>query len=328
MLKRLLAAVLCLTLSSLLSPAHAGDKAEAGDTSAASTMTAEQFLAQLQFQRGKITLPGSIATLDLPDNFRYLAPADAERVLVDAWGNPPGFQTLGMIVPARTSVLERDSWGVIVTYEKEGHIKDDDADSIQYDELLKDMQASVLENNAERKKQGYPGIHLMGWAEKPSYAKDTHKLYWAKDLMVDGGAHSLNYNVRVLGREGVLNLNAIAGMEQIEAIKKEMQQVTAFTEFTEGNRYTDFDSNTDKVAEYGLAALVAGGVASKLGLFGKLLALLLAFKKVLILAVVGGGAAIVKFFTGKRKDQPAPIPPQQSVEQPAHLPDGKVNLDK
>ena len=324
MLKRLLAAVLCLTLCGLLSAARAEDK------SAAPQMTAEQFLAQLHFQRGKITLPGSIATLDLPDNFRYLSPADAERVLVDAWGNPPGFQTLGMVVPAKTSVLERDSWGVIVTYEKEGHIKDDDADSIEYDELLKDMQASVLENNAERKKQGYPGIHLMGWAEKPSYAKETHKLYWAKDLMVDGGAHSLNYNVRVLGREGVLNLNAIAGMEQIAAIRKEMQQVTAFTEFTEGNRYTDFDSKTDKVAEYGLAALVAGGVASKLGLFGKLLALLLAFKKVLILAVVGAGAAIVKFFVGKRKEkpQPQPQPQQEPLEQPGHGPDGKVNLEK
>ncbi|MDN2674997.1 DUF2167 domain-containing protein [Janthinobacterium sp. SUN026] len=324
MLKRLLTALLCLTLSGLTAAAPADEKASAPE------MTAEQFLAQLHLQRGKITLPGGIATLDLPANFRYLSPTDAERVLVDAWGNPPGMVSLGMIVPAKTSVLERDSWGVIVTYEKEGHIKDDDADSIKYDELLKDMQASVLENNAERKKQGYPGIHLMGWAEKPSYAKDTHKLYWAKDLMVDGGEHSLNYNVRVLGREGVLNLNAIASMQQIEAIKKEMQQVTAFTEFTEGNRYTDFDSKTDKVAEYGLAALVAGGVASKLGLFGKLLALLLAFKKVLILAVVGGGAAIVRFFSGKRKDKPAPQPALQpeAAEQPGHAPDGKVNLDK
>ncbi|MGK5057837.1 DUF2167 domain-containing protein [Janthinobacterium sp. LB2P49] len=320
MLKRLLTALLCLTLSGLTAAAPADEKASAPE------MTAEQFLAQLHLQRGKITLPGGIATLDLPANFRYLSPADAERVLVDAWGNPPGMESLGMIVPAKTSVLERDSWGVIVTYEKEGHIKDDDADSIKYDELLKDMQASVLENNAERKKQGYPGIHLMGWAEKPSYAKDTHKLYWAKDLMVDGGEHSLNYNVRVLGREGVLNLNAIASMQQIEAIKKEMQQVTAFTEFTEDNRYTDFDSKTDKVAEYGLAALVAGGVASKLGLFGKLLALLLAFKKVLILAVVGGGAAIVKFLGGKRKDKQAPQPLPQA--QPDRAPDGKVNLDK
>ncbi|MGK5032939.1 DUF2167 domain-containing protein [Janthinobacterium sp. DSP2-3-3] len=324
MLKRLLTALLCLTLSGLTAAAPADEKASAPE------MTAEQFLAQLHLQRGKITLPGGIATLDLPANFRYLSPADAERVLVDAWGNPPGMESLGMIVPAKASVLERDSWGVIVTYEKEGHIKDDDADSIKYDELLKDMQASVLDNNAERKKKGYPGIQLMGWAEKPSYAKDTHKLYWAKDLMVDGGEHSLNYNVRVLGREGVLNLNAIASMQQIETIKKEMQQVTAFTEFTEGNRYTDFDSKTDKVAEYGLAALVAGGVASKLGLFGKLLALLLAFKKVLLLAVVGGGAAIVKFLGGKRKDKQAPQPLAQAepAAQPERAPDGKVNLDK
>ena len=321
MLKKMLA-IVCLSLAGLMAAAHADDKP------AAPEMTADQFLAQLQFQRGKITLPGGIATLDLPAGFRYLSPKDAERVLVDAWGNPPGFDSLGMIVPAKTSVLDRDSWGVIVTYEKEGHIKDDDADSIKYDELLKDMQASVQENNKERKEQGYPAIHLMGWAEKPSYAKDSHKLYWAKDLMADGGEHSLNYNVRVLGREGVLNLNAIASMQQIEAIKKEMQQVTAFTEFTEGNRYTDFDSKTDKVAEYGLAALVAGGVASKLGLFGKLLALLLAFKKVLLLAVVGGGAAIVKFFTGKRKEKPQPVLPQEPVEQPGHTPDGKVNLDK
>lgn len=318
MFKQLLA-VMCLSFAGLMASAHAADKP------AAPEMTEEQFLAQLKFQRGKITLPGGIATLDLPANFRYLSPADAERVLVDAWGNPPGFESLGMIVPAATSVLERDSWGVIVTYEKEGHIKDDDADSIKYDELLKEMQASVLEGNKERKEQGYPGIHLMGWAEKPSYAKDTHKLYWAKDLMADGGAHSLNYNVRVLGREGVLNLNAIASMGQIEAIKKEMRQVTAFTDFTPGNRYADFDSKTDKVAEYGLAALVAGGVASKLGLFGKLIALLLAFKKVLLVLLFGGATAIWKFFTGRRKQ---PQPELLPEHQPLHAADGKVNLDK
>lgn len=318
MLKHLLV-VLCLSLAGLMASAHAADKP------AAPEMTEEQFLAQLKFQRGKITLPGAIATLDLPANFRYLSPADAERVLVDAWGNPPGFESLGMIVPAATSVLERDSWGVMVTYEKDGHIKDDDADSIKYDELLKEMQSSVLEGNKERKEQGYPAIHLMGWAEKPSYAKDSHKLYWAKDLMADGGAHSLNYNVRVLGREGVLNLNAIAGMDQIETIKKEMRQVTAFTDFTPGNRYADFDGKTDKVAEYGLAALVAGGVASKLGLFGKLIALLLAFKKVLLVLLFGGATAIWKFFTGRRK-QPQPVVLPQ--HQPLHAADGKVNLDK
>ncbi|WP_038488003.1 DUF2167 domain-containing protein [Janthinobacterium agaricidamnosum] len=296
MLKKFLAALLCLSVNA--SMAHA-----ANDTRpAAQQMTAEQFIAALDFQKGKITLPGGLATLDLPANFRYLSPSDTERVLVDAWGNPPNAPTLGMVVPAAISPLEADGWGVIVTYEKGGHVKDDDADSIQYDALLKDMQQAVLDNNSERKKQGYPGMRLVGWAEPPGYAKSTHKLYWAKELGIDGmDGHSLNYNVRVLGREGVLNLNAVAGMNQIVAIKTEMKQVTAFTEFTDGHRYADFDGSTDKVAEYGLAALVAGGVASKLGLFGKLLALLLAFKKIIFIGLAAAAAGIFRFFGRKSK---------------------------
>lgn len=264
----------------------------------------EQLVAALNFQQGRITLPGDIATLDLPAGFRYLSPADAGRVLVEGWGNPPGHSTLGMIVPANLNPVSAAGWGVILTYDKDGHVKDDDADSIKYDELLKDMQEAITANNAERKAQGYAPMSLVGWAEQPSYDKAHHKLYWAKELKTEGdGGNGLNYNIRVLGREGVLVLNAVAGMEQIKQIKTDMQQVTAFTDFTPGHRYADFDGKTDKVAEYGLAALVAGGVAAKLGLFGKLFALLLAFKKLILLALVGGGAAVVKFFQrGKKVD--------------------------
>ena len=117
-------------------------------------MTAAQFASSLTYQQGKISLPGNIATLDLPSSFRYLSPADAQRVLVDAWGNPPGAQTLGMIVPADSSLLTAAGWGVIVTYDEDGHVKDDDADAIKYDKLLKDMQEGTEASNAERKKQG------------------------------------------------------------------------------------------------------------------------------------------------------------------------------
>ena len=236
--------------------------------------TAEQFMQSLHFQQGNITLPGGIATLALPPSFRYLPPADAEHLLVDGWGNPPGTPTLGMIVPANASPLEQGGWAAVITYDKDGHVKDGDADSIKYDELLKDMQDSVRDHNAARKEKGYPAMTLVGWAEQPHYDKAQHKLYWAKELHVEGGQQNdLNYNVRVLGREGVLVLNAIANRDQLDTIKGEMQAVTAFTNFNPGQRYTDFNSGTDKVAEYGLAALVAGGVAAKLGLFGKLLAL-------------------------------------------------------
>lgn len=266
-------------------------------------MTAEQFEASVSYQQGKITLPGGIATLNLPANFRYLNPGDTERVLVEGWGNPPGQQSLGMIVPADVGLMSTAGWGVIVTYDADGHVKDDDADAIKYDELLKEMQEGTDANNAERKTQGYAAMHLVGWAEKPHYDKASHKLYWAKELKTVGDpGNGLNYNIRVLGREGVLVLNAVAGMDQIATIRSQMAQVTAFTEFTPGNTYADFNSTTDKTAEYGIAALVAGGVAAKLGLFGKLFAFLLLFKKFVVIGVAALGAGLLKLF-GRKSEQ-------------------------
>jgi uncharacterized membrane-anchored protein len=265
--------------------------------------SAEQFLASLHFQKGKINLPDNIATLDLPESFRYLPPADAERLLVDGWGNPPGSKNLGMILPAKDSPLSKEGWGVIITYDKDGYIKDNDADSIKYDELLKDMQEGLQEANAERKKAGYPGMTLLGWAEKPSYDKASHKMIWAKQLQVEGSTeNTLNYNIRVLGRHGVLVLNAVAGMNQLGQIKAEMPQVVGFTDFSPGNRYADFNEKTDKVAEYGLAALVAGGVAAKLGFFGKIFAFLLAFKKLALFGLIALGGLVMKLL-GRSKQE-------------------------
>lgn len=266
--------------------------------SAENQITVEEFLASLKFQEGKIDLPGGIASLNLPDSFRYIGPDDAERVLTEGWGNPPGHNTLGMILPAAGNPLGMNGWGVIITYEEDGHVNDDDADGIDYDALLKDMQESMQQENEERKNQGYDGLTLVGWAEKPTYDRASHKLYWAKELASD--QHSLNYNIRVLGRKGVMVLNAVAGMNQIDTVKAEMQNVVAFTNFNPGNAYTDFNDSTDQVAAYGIAALVAGGAAAKLGLFAKLFALALAFKKFVIIGIIGIGALLKNFFSRKK----------------------------
>ena len=298
MMKRLLYVLAIACLAAIL-PARAAD---AGDKQ----MSKEQFLASLKFQNGKIQLPGGIATLDMPPTFRYLAPDDANRVLVDAWGNPPGEKTLGMIFPADVSPLADDGWGVVITYQEDGHVKDDDAKTINYDDLLKKMKEGTADDSEERVKQGYPSLLLNGWAEAPSYDAASHKLYWALNLHSgDASVDTLNYNVRVLGRKGVLVLNAVAAMPQLPSIKTEMQNVIGFTEFTRGNRYADFDSNTDKVAEYGIAALVAGAVAAKLGLFAKLIALLIAAKKLVIVALVAVAGVFRKFLGLKKKENPA-----------------------
>jgi uncharacterized membrane-anchored protein len=271
-------------------PVEAAAPAEAPET-------AEHFLASLKQKTGTITLPGDIATLKLNDEFYYLDPADTERLLTDGWGNPPGFKTLGMIVPKAVSPLSERGWGVIVSYKADGHISDEDAAKIDYTELLKQMQEEDVEDNKARQKQGYAGLHLLGWAEPPHYDDTTHKMYWARELKADDAKQTtLNYSIRVLGREGVLELNAVAGMSDLATIKQELPKVLAFTNFTDGNLYTDFNPKTDKLATYGLAALVAGGIAAKAGLFAKIGIFLLAAKKFLVVGVVALFAVIRKLF--------------------------------
>ncbi|MBK7947381.1 MAG: DUF2167 domain-containing protein [Deltaproteobacteria bacterium] len=278
-------------------------EADAAEAPTAEALTAEERAiyerlvaldAALEYQSGSIPIGDGLATLSLPDTLRYMNPENTERLLVEGWGNPSGGGTLGMIVPSGSSPLSGDSWGVVLSYDEEGYVSDEDADGIDYDTMLEEMQAATNEENAARAEQGFEQVELVGWAERPRYDAETHKLFWAKELAFEGSpSNTLNYNVRVLGRRGVLVLNAVASMDQLELIQSVMPGVIAAAEFDEGHRYADYQPGTDKLATYGIAALVAGGVAAKSGLLTKLIALALAGKKLLIPALValfaGGG---------------------------------------
>jgi uncharacterized membrane-anchored protein len=284
-------------------PAFADDPAPQA-TEPEATAPAEPVGPQLQYQTGNITLPNKVATLHLGEKYRYLDPHEANKLLM-AWGNESDDTTEGAIVPADVNPMSETGWAVILTYVDDGHIDDKDAAEIDYSDMLKDMKEGTEDHNDARKKAGFEAVHLIGWAENPRYDAATKKLYWAKELSFEGSpSHTLNYDVRVLGREGVLSMNAVASMEQLEQIRGDMRPLIDTAEFNEGYRYAEFNSKTDKLAEYGLGALIAGGVAAKLGLFAKLGALLLAFKKIILVGLVAIGGGIAKLF-GKKKDQAA-----------------------
>jgi uncharacterized membrane-anchored protein len=262
--------------------------------------SAAEFEASLRYQTGVISLTKGLATLTLPSGYRYLDSEDTERVLV-AWGNPPGSETLGMILPAGKAVTDSGSWAVIVSYDEDGHVKDDEAASIKYDELLRDMQKGTRDANKERTKEGYPPVALVGWAARPHYDSASHKLYWAKELQFgDEAEHTLNYDVRALGRRGVLVLSAVASMGQLADVEAGMQEVLGFVSFNEGHRYADFLPSTDKVAAYGIGALIAGKVAVKVGLFKMLIGILIASKKLVVVGVVAVGAFLQRVFRGRK----------------------------
>jgi uncharacterized membrane-anchored protein len=264
----------------------------------------EELTSKLTFKQGTITLKDGLATLKVPANFRYLDPDQSETVLVKLWGNQPQQEkTLGMLFPSEGSVNGEESWGVVITYEEDGYVEDDEAASINYNDLLKEMQEATRESNPERTKQGYDAIELIGWAAPPRYDNNAHKLYWAKELKFgDATEHTLNYDIRALGRRGVLSLNAVASIGQLQKIEKDMQQVLSFVEFNDGHRYGDYVAGTDKVAAYGISALIAGKLAAKAGLF----VLLAKWWKLLIIAALALGAFIKKLLSGRRKAETAP----------------------
>jgi len=260
---------------------------------------AKQIWESLDRQSGEIALPNDVATLKVPESFYYLNPQDSETVLVKVWGNLPGAGTdsLGMLIPAGVTPFDRDSWGVTIEYEEDGYVSDEDADEIDYDDLLSQMKDDTADASNERVKQGYEPIELVGWAAHPFYDKQAHKLHWAKEVKFgDSPENTLNYNIRVLGRKGVLVLNFIAGMSQREMVSSKLDTVLAMAEFNDGYRYEEFDPSIDKVAAYGLGALVAGKVIAKTGLIA---AALLLLKKFGVFIVVGIAALFGKLF--KRK---------------------------
>jgi len=263
-------------------------------------------LKNLKYQQGEIDLRGGLAKLTVPKEFNFLNSDDAETVLVKLWGNPPSEnKPLGLLIPAGMSPISSNAWVVTIRYSEDGYVKDNDASKINYDDLLQQMKKSMAQANEERQKNGYPTVELVGWAAPPHYDAATHKLYWAKDLKFEGEEHdTLNYNIRMLGRRGVLELNAVASVDQLQQIDNQTPEILGMVDFKEGNRYADFDPKVDKVAKYGIATLVAGGLlagAAKLGLFKLIWVALLAAKKFVIIAVVAIAAFFKKLFKGRNK---------------------------
>lgn len=262
----------------------------------------------LKPQHGKIAIPAAKATLDLGETYDFYGAADAATILTQVWGNPPELAqgVLGLVMPAGKSPLT-DAWGAVVTYEDTGFVSDSDADETDYNALLEQMRSGEAERNAERKSGGYAATHLVGWAEPPHYDKTAHSIVWARDIQFEGSdADTLNYDVRTLGRSGVLSLNLVSVMPNLPEVKLAAADFARHASFDSGARYADYDSSSDRTAEFGVGGLVAAGVgvavAKKLGI----LALLLKFiKPILIGLVVAFGA-----FRGKiaalfrRKEDP------------------------
>jgi uncharacterized membrane-anchored protein len=234
------------------------------------------------------------ATLHLPAGLAFVPQPHAQRVL-NAMGNPGSDSRLqGLVFPGGDS-----GWFAVVRYEAAGYIKDDDAREWNADDLLKSFREGTEASNAERKKMGVPEMEIVGWAEKPAYDAATHRLVWAMSSRDKGASanaeQGVNYNTYALGREGYFSINLVTDLKALPAHKPAAASLLGALDYSDGKRYADFNASTDKVAEYGLAALVLGVGAKKLGLFAVIAAFVAKFAKIAILGALAFGGAIFKF---------------------------------
>jgi uncharacterized membrane-anchored protein len=230
----------------------------------------------------KVDVGESLAEVQLPESLAFTGAADA-RELLEAMGNPTDGSELAIVVPK----AEDQDWFIIFEWHAIGYVKDEEKDEIDADAILASIREGTEEANEERAKRGLPALHVVGWAQPPAFDDRTKNLTWATIGRNDEGGESVNYNVRVLGREGVMSVTLVDDPKNLARAKPAVDEVLAAFSYKSGKRYAEWVPG-DKVSEYGAKA-------------GKLVVVVLA----------GLGALGVKFWNalrGKASARPAPRP--------------------
>jgi len=245
------------------------EKAEKGDS----------VLSKVKWEKGETTSKlGSLAEIKVPAGFMF-ANGNDTRLLMEAMENPATDAELGLVAPTSFA------WFVVFEFSDVGYVKDDEKGKLDADAMLKSLQKGTEAGNKERRKRGWAPLTIVGWKQPPQYDPETQNLTWAT-LLRSGEGENVNYNTRLLGRKGVMSVTLVLGADQMDTVVPEFKQMLKGFSYVAGERYAEYRAG-DKIAKYGLTALVVGGgaaLAAKAGLFKHLW-------KIIVVA----GAAIAGF---------------------------------
>ena len=247
------------------------------------------------------------AKLSLPKDYFFVPQTEGLRVM-RAYGNTPNPATFtGLVVGSKPE----DNWLVVINFIKEGYIRDDDAKDWNAEDLLSNLREGTEQSNKEREARGFPHLEIVGWVEKPAWDAAAHRLVWSLSTRQKGAAAGatpgVNYNTYALGREGYFSLNLLTDLSRVEAQKAIPRYLLASLAYEPGKRYEDFNASTDRVAEYGLAALIGVAAAKKLGFLALIGVFFAQFAKIILVAIAAGGALLVKLLRSRKaKAGPGP----------------------
>jgi uncharacterized membrane-anchored protein len=229
------------------------------------------------------------STLQVPKDYLFLGTADTAKLQALQKDLSRGNQYF---------LAPKDlHWEVFFRYSDDGYVKDDE--TIDADAILKSIQASTQRANEERRQRGYDEMEVTGWQTPPHYDTQSHYLEWAIRGR-DQKTHEevVNFNTRILGRGGVMSVVLVSSPQALSAAITDLKGTLGGFDYQSGQRYAEYKSG-DKVAKYGLAALITGGAAAiavKTGLWKVIVGAVVAGWKVIVAAVVALFGGISRLF--------------------------------
>jgi len=229
---------------------------------------------------------GNVAQIEVPAGFIFLD-GKTTRAMMKKSGDPVSGNELGFMRNTN------GGWAVYFEFEDIGYVKDDDKDNLNAAEILDSYRRGTAAGNKTREAAGQPPIEIVGWDQEPKYDPETHNLTWCLRATSEGHAF-VNFKTKLLGRKGVMEVVLACDPDDLPKTLPEFKGLLAKHKFQTGESYAEYRPG-DKVAKYGLAALVVGGAtvgAMKLGLLGPVI---LFFKKAWKLVVVAF-VAVIAFF--------------------------------
>ena len=248
-----------------------------------------------------VDLGKNLAELSISDEYIFAGAKDTQRIM-EYMGNPLSNNEIGYIAPNS----ETANWFIVFDYLPIGYVKDDEKDKIDSEVILKSIKQGTKKANKIREKNGFAPLTITGWHSEPYYDANTNNLTWTL-LAEQGGAELVNHNVRILGRHGYISIVLVADVPTLEASRGQLDEIVSNVVYKKGKSYAEYIQG-DKVAKYGLTALIAGGAAATAAKFG-LFKFLGKFWKVALIAVFGFFAAlkskIFSLFSGKKSGAPS-----------------------
>lgn len=238
-------------------------------------------------------LGDNLAEVDLSEDYVFLG-ADDTRRLMQQMQNPITGTEIGTVAP----VDQEARWFIVFEFEETGYVDDAEKDELDADVILDSIRSSTMAANEERRERGWATMEILGWQESPYYDENTNNLRWAVIGSTEGH-ENINRIVKLLGRRGVVTATLVASPDELVAAAAETDVLLTGYRFRPGSTYAEYVPGTDKLATYGLTALVVGGGAAALAKSG----LLAKLWKPIAAGLVALGAGIKRlFFSGRSAD--------------------------